>query len=68
VKTITLTPAQAQHVAALIQQAQTAKQSADDAVTLLTLGLVPAGAALTDVNTDTGVCTFTVPAEASDGL
>jgi hypothetical protein len=65
---LSLTPPQAQHLAQLIQQAQTAKRTADDAVTLLTLGLVPAGAALTDVNTETGVCTFTVPSEASDGL
>jgi hypothetical protein len=62
VYTITVTPEQARHVAALIQQARAAQQALDHAVHLLALGAdLPDTAALTHVDTETGVFTFTAP-------
>lgn len=58
--TLTVTPAQAQALAQRIAAARAAEQAAHDALTLLTLGHVPADAVLADVNTDTGVLTFHV--------
>jgi hypothetical protein len=63
--TVSLTPAQAQHLAALVSAAQRAQQLAQDAVTLLAMGLVPDGAVLTHIDTDTGACTFTDPVGAA---
>lgn len=57
---LTVTPAQAAHLAALLRDAQTAHQRLREALTLLTLGQVPEGATLTDINTDTGVLSFRV--------
>lgn len=62
--TVALSPAQAGYVANLVTAAQRAQQAANEAVALLTLGHVPAGAILSDINTDTGVLTFT---EVLDG-
>ena len=55
---VTVTPQQAQHLAAVVSAAQHAQRAAQDAVTLLTLGHVPAEAVLADINTDDGVLTF----------
>ena len=55
---LTVTPAQAQRLAALVSAAQQAQRAAQDAVTLLTLGHVPPEAVLDDINTDDGMLTF----------
>lgn len=57
--TVTVTALQAAYLAGLVQTAQQAQTAANEALALLTLGYVPTGATLTDINTDTGVLTFT---------
>lgn len=57
--TVTVTPLQAAYLAGLVQEAQKAQRVAQEAVALLTLGHVPADAVLQDINTETGVLTFT---------
>jgi hypothetical protein len=65
--TVTVTPAQAAHVAALVQQARTAQDALEQAVRLLTLGAdLPEGSTLFHVDTDTGVFTFTAPEALSE--
>lgn len=59
--TATLTTQQAEHLAGLVRDIQRAQQVASDALALLTLGHVPADAVLRDINTDTGVLTFSLP-------
>ena len=66
-RTLSLTPQQAQYLAGLAAEAQKAQRVANEALALLTLGHVPASAVLQDINTDTGTLTFTVPEEAADG-
>jgi hypothetical protein len=58
--TVTVTPLQAAYLAGLVQTAQQAQTAANEAVALLTLGHVPGGATLEDINTDTGVLTLRV--------
>ena len=62
--TVTLTPLQAAYLAGLVSEAQKAQQAANEALALLTLGHVPSDAVLQDINTDTGVLTFTTPGGA----
>lgn len=57
--TVIVTPPQAAYLAGLVSEAQRAQRVAHEAVALLTLGHVPAGAVLQDINTDTGALTFT---------
>jgi hypothetical protein len=57
--TVTVTPLQAAYLAGLVADAQKAQRVAGEAVALLTLGHVPPAAVLADINTDTGVLTFT---------
>lgn len=59
-RAFTVTPLQAHYLAGLVAEAQKAQRVANEAVALLTLGHVPAGAVLQDINTDTGTLTFTV--------
>jgi hypothetical protein len=56
--TLTVTPEQARYLAGLVAGAQKAQRVAGEAVALLTLGHVPAAAVLQDINTETGVLTF----------
>lgn len=58
--TVTVTPEQAAALAEHVQAAQTAHARAQETLRILTLGLLPADAALTDVNCETGVLTFHV--------
>ncbi len=66
---VTVSPEQAQYVAALLQQAQQAQQAFSQAVTLLALGRVSHGAVFQHVNPETGELVFTDPviAEVTDG-
>lgn len=57
---LTVTRAQAAHLAALLRDATDAHDRLRGAVSLLTLGHVPEGATLTNINTDTGALTFHV--------
>ena len=58
---LTVTPAQAAHVAALWRDMQTAEQRTRDAVALLALGHdVPPDAVLSAIDTDAGTLTFQV--------
>lgn len=59
--TVTVTPLQAQYLAGLVQEAQKAQRAANEALALLTLGHVPAGAVLQNVDVETGVLTFAGP-------
>jgi hypothetical protein len=61
VTTLTVTPAQAQKLAAALNVARDAQARAQDVLDTLTAGHpLDAGAVLADVNTDTGVLTFHV--------
>jgi hypothetical protein len=57
--TVTVTPKQAEYLAALLTQAKRAQTVYAEAVALLTLGYVAPDAVLTNIDTDTGVLTFT---------
>lgn len=63
---VTVTPAQAQHVAALLTAANEAQQRVIQAVTLLSLGQVPEGTPFVSVNTDDATLLFHVEHEAPD--
>lgn len=56
-----LTLEQSRAVAAALAEAQQAHARVVELVRVLTLGVMPAGAILVDVNTDTGVLTFRSP-------
>lgn len=58
--TVTVTLSQAAYLAGLVQEAKQAQQKANEALALLTMGHVPPNTVLEDINTDTGVLTFTV--------
>lgn len=59
---VTLTTQQANYLATLARQAEQAKAAYAQALGLLTLGHdVPADASNVDINTDTGVLTFSQP-------
>lgn len=57
--TVTVTPLQAAYLAGLVAEAQKAQRIASETLALLTLGHVAPTATLQDINTDTGVLTFT---------
>lgn len=58
--TLTVTPQQAQYLQQLVQQAAHAQQTLNTAVQLLALGSAARGA-LTHIDAETGVLTFTAP-------
>lgn len=63
-RTLSVTTAQAQHIAALVQAQQQASQALSHAVTLLALGTIPDGCTLAGVSVEGHLLTFAEPPEA----
>ena len=55
---LTVSPAQAQMLVNAMQRVRQAQADADELLHVLTVGCVPAGSVLKDINTDTGMLTF----------
>lgn len=60
-RTLSITTAQAQHIAALVQAQQQASQALSQAVTLLALGTIPDGCTLAGISVEGQVLTFHEP-------
>lgn len=58
---IELTVEQAQILVAAMQRAKQEQAAAEHVLHILTVGRVPAGAILQDINTDNGMLTFATP-------